>query len=105
MWELTSAKHLEKHFVCDKLSWLQGTRLHRNRTLFFNLNPKWSRYPRIFGEKGDAYRDTSPTRKCTPLGPYRRPMPKVLRGSQGGGRFLMGEVTLQPSKHSLHAQG
>ena len=28
----------------------------------------------------------------TPLGPYRRPMPRVLGGSQGGGHFLMGEV-------------
>jgi hypothetical protein len=34
------------------------------------------------------------TRKRTPQGPYCRPMPRVLRGSQGGGRFLMGEVPL-----------
>jgi len=27
------------------------------------------------------YRGTSPTRKRTPLGPYRRPMPRVLGGS------------------------
>ena len=33
-------------------------------------------------------------RKCSPLGPYRRPMPRVLGRSQGGGRFLMDEVTL-----------
>jgi hypothetical protein len=33
-------------------------------------------------------------RKCTPLGPYRRPMPRVLGGSWGGGRFLTGEVPL-----------
>ena len=29
-----------------------------------------------------------------PSGPYRRPMPRVLGWSQGGGRFLMGEVPL-----------
>ena len=35
---------------------------------------------------------TSLLRKCNPLGPYCRPMSKLLGGSQGGGRFLMGEV-------------
>ena len=30
---------------------------------------------------GDRYRGASLTRKCTPLGSYRRPMLKVLRGS------------------------
>jgi len=35
------------------------------------------------------------TRKRHPLGPYRRRMPRVLWGSYGGGRFLMGEVPLQ----------
>ena len=40
------------------------------------------------------YRGTSLTRKRTPLGPYSRPMPRVLGGSWGGGRFLMGEVPL-----------
>ena len=46
------------------------------------------------GADWDGYRGTSLIRKRTPLGPYRRPMPKVLGGSQGGGRFLMGEVPL-----------
>jgi len=36
-----------------------------------------------------AYKKAPP-----PLGPYRRPMPRVLGGSQGGGRFLMSEVPL-----------
>ena len=40
------------------------------------------------------YRGTSLTSKITPLGPYRRPMHRVLRVSQGGGHFLMGEVPL-----------
>ena len=35
---------------------------------------------------------TSLTRKRTPLGPCRRPMPKVLGGFYGGGRFLMSDV-------------
>ena len=33
-------------------------------------------------------------KKFPPLGLYRRPMPWILGGSQGGGRFLMGEVPL-----------
>ena len=37
------------------------------------------------------YRGTSLTRKCTPLGPYRRPMPRVLGGE---GLFLVSEVPL-----------
>ena len=44
-----------------------------------------------------VYRGTSLVRKRTPLGPYRRPIPKVLGGSEGDGRFLMGEVTLYAS--------
>ena len=32
--------------------------------------------------------------KRTPLGPCRRPVPRVLRGSRGGGLFLMSEVPL-----------
>ena len=39
-------------------------------------------------------RVTSLTRKRTPLGPHRRPMPRVLWGSQGGGCFLMSEKPL-----------
>ena len=44
--------------------------------------------------EGDMYRGTSLERKRTPLGPYRRPMPRVLGESQGSGRALMGEVPL-----------
>jgi hypothetical protein len=33
-------------------------------------------------------------KETPPLGPYRRPMPRVLGGSWEGGRFLMGEVPL-----------
>ena len=39
-------------------------------------------------------RGTSLVRKSTPLGPYRRPMPRLLGESQGGGCLLMGEVPL-----------
>ena len=41
-----------------------------------------------------VYRGNSLTRKRTPLGPYRRPMPRVLGGSGGGWRFVMCEVPL-----------
>ena len=40
------------------------------------------------------YRGTSLIRKRTPLGPYRRPMLRVLGGSYRHGRFLMDEVPL-----------
>jgi len=46
----------------------------------------------LYSAQEERYRGTSQMRKCTPLGPYRRPMPRVPGGSQGGGRFLMGEV-------------
>ena len=36
-------------------------------------------------------------KKSTPLGPYRRPMPRVMGESQGGGRFLMVEIPLNSS--------
>ena len=39
-------------------------------------------------------RGTSLTRKCTPLGPYRRPIHGVIWWSWGGGLFIMGEVPL-----------
>ena len=34
-------------------------------------------------------------RNLRPLGPYSRTMPRVLRGSYGGGNFLMSKVPLQ----------
>ena len=40
------------------------------------------------------YRGTPLTRKCSPLGPFGRPMPRVLGGSLGGGHFHMGETPL-----------
>ena len=40
------------------------------------------------------YSGTSLTRTRTPLGPYRRLLPRVLRGPHGGGRVLMSEVPL-----------
>ena len=42
-----------------------------------------------------TYRVTSLASKRIPLEPYRRPMPRVLGGSYGGGRFLMGEASAQ----------
>ena len=38
----------------------------------------------------EPYRGASPIRKRSHLGPYRKPMPRVM----GGGRFLMSEVPL-----------
>ena len=42
-----------------------------------------------------VYKGASILRKSTPLGPYCRPMPRVLGGSCGGGRVRVGEVPLQ----------
>ena len=47
-----------------------------------------------FALKKKVYRGTSLTRKRTPLGPHRRPMPKVPGESQRSGPFFMGEVPL-----------
>ena len=51
---------------------------------------------RSYPEKKSAvpYRGTSLIKKRTPLGPYRRPMPRVPGGSEGGWRFLLGKVPL-----------
>jgi hypothetical protein len=61
----------------------------------------------ILASSGRDYRSTSLTRKRTPLGPYCRPMPRVLGGFWGGGHFLMGEVPLhgQVSTAILHETG
>ena len=40
------------------------------------------------------YRGTSLIRKRAPLAPYRRTVPRVLKGFWGSGRFLMGEVPM-----------
>ena len=40
------------------------------------------------------YRGTSLIRNSAPLGPYSRTIPRVLWWSQGGGLFLMSEVSL-----------
>ena len=45
-------------------------------------------------EHENNYRGTSLIRNNRLLGPYRRTMPRVLWWSQGGGQFLMSEVTL-----------
>ena len=50
------------------------------------------------------YRGTSLTRKLTTLGPYPRPMPRVLGGSWGGGHFLLGEVALYSCTRFLGSQ-
>ena len=48
------------------------------------------------------YRGASLTRKRTPLGPYRRPMPRVLGESQGGALpSVMRKVHL-PQPYTIH---
>ena len=48
---------------------------------------------RLLLESGSwVYRGTSLISERTLRGPYLRPMTRVLGGSWGGGRFLMGEI-------------
>ena len=53
---------------------------------------------------GNVYRGTSLTRKRTPLGPYRRPMPRILGGLGGVGVFLWARhpCTASISDHKKH---
>ena len=70
---LTCSKRRGKHLKGFKdLPESQG----QNRTLAVLYVPS-----REEKARGKIYRGTSLTRKCTPLGPYRRPMPRVLGGS------------------------
>ena len=56
--------------------------------------------------RATPYGGTSLIRKRTHLGPYCNPMPRVLGGSKGSGRFFMGEVPLHtiwvPEKAKMH---
>ena len=57
----------------------------------------------VFMDTGvHTFRGTSLTRKRLPIGPFRRLMPRVLGGSFGGGRFLMGEAPLYRLFVRLH---
>ena len=46
------------------------------------------------GGRDPDYRGTPLMRDPPPLGPYRRPMPRVLGWSYGGGHFLKSELPL-----------
>ena len=52
----------------------------------------WARYPCTL------------IRNSADPGPYRRPMPRVLGGSYGGGRFLVGEVSLHGAQEWLQGR-
>ena len=47
-----------------------------------------------------TYRGSSLKRKCTPIGPYRRPMPRVLGGPRGVGVFLWARYPCRPVPQS-----
>ena len=53
-------------------------------------------FRRVWGEK------PSLVRKRTPIWPYRRPVPRVLGGSQGAGRFLIGKIPLHSNGHHAY---
>ena len=56
-----------------------------------------ARIRNVHGPASPAYRGTLLIRDSAPLGPYCRPMPRVLGRSQGGGLFLMCEVPISCS--------
>ena len=58
--------------------------------------------PRVKYDSLTIYRGTSLIRNCNSLGPYSRPIPRALRRSWGGGRFLIREVPMH-SRASLFA--
>ena len=71
-----------------------------------DMNEFCSRPRRTRPETVLTYRGTSPIRKCSPLGPYSKPMPMVLGCSQEGGHFLMGDVPLQgATSRVVHRHG
>ena len=48
-----------------------------------------------------AHKKQRPPRNTPLRGPYSRTLPRALRCSYGGGRFLMSEVPLYPRTHTL----
>ena len=71
---------------CSTLKRVSGTKIKalccQNKNTFKALQ-----FHLLTGEPHDQ-------ENAPPLGPYRRPMPRVLGGSYGGGQFLMAEVPL-----------
>jgi len=59
--------------------------------------------PRGAGARAGRVQGYLTYKKPPPLGPYRRPVHGVLRGSLGGGRFLMGEIPLYHD-HKNHGE-
>ena len=71
--------HVVSHSRLDTHHGDSAVAAERQNVCFFSgLNPpeSWCSWGGAF-----AYRGTSLTRKRIPLGPYRRPMPRVLGGS------------------------
>ena len=77
--------------VHQKHRWTRTNRLSIKISLSLPIDP---RYPEPTLARSRRYRGTSLIRKCTPLGPYCRLMPRVLGWSWGGGCFLVDEVPL-----------
>ena len=63
-------------------------------TLYMKDRTEHGHHVHAFPSAKVLYRGTSLIRNRRPLGPYSRTMPRALRGSKGGGRFLMSEVPL-----------
>ena len=73
---------------------LEQTALRASRRFVLFMRANHQNQVLHIKQSDPVYRGTSLTRKRTPLRPYRRPMPRVLGGSQEGGRFVLGEVPL-----------
>jgi hypothetical protein len=82
---VTLFKAIEEHLKNLKLK--ADARKRNAGEVSLSLRPTAERF-------GTHYRGFLLTRKCAPLGPYSRTIPRVSRGSQGVGRFFVGKVPL-----------
>ena len=62
---------------------------------------RWGYNPVLDDRSDFTHSRSLSIRKRTTLGPYSRPVPRVLGGYQGCGRFLMGKVPLQSGPRFL----
>ena len=89
----TSSRSRNVENISDTVVRVIRARIYKGNIIFSGMILFYKQHPAV-RSCPVAYRDTLLIIKRTPLGPYHRSMPRILGGSYGGGRFLMGEVPL-----------